>query len=166
MAEHPAHGLAAMAANAAEELRGYMNPADPFPWELTATDHLDLLPRLYGTMSQLAECVASLAQATTDETAKRWLTEGAKRMRTGCDHVKVAYNLLEDDPGDQPDSAPSARSAQVTADSPDKTVGAGGPRTHSSLDFPNPVAPSTPTRATGPRRATGQVSPPPSRRTL
>ena len=47
MTEHPAHQIAQMTATAAGELRGYMNPAGPFPWELTDGDHLALLPRAF-----------------------------------------------------------------------------------------------------------------------
>jgi hypothetical protein len=117
MAEHPAHGLAAMAENAAEELRGYVNPADPFPRELTGADHLDLLPRLCSTVSQLAGCIASLAEVTADETARHWLAEGAKRIESGYYAVQVGYNLLADNPSDQPGPARSdrARTVQVSA---------------------------------------------------
>ena len=39
MNRHPAHQIAETVMYAAEELRGYMNPDDPFPWELTEDDH-------------------------------------------------------------------------------------------------------------------------------
>ena len=44
MADHPARQLARMTADAAEELRGYTDPADHFPWELTEDDHRAILP--------------------------------------------------------------------------------------------------------------------------
>ena len=46
MNRHSAHQIAETVMYAAEELRGYMNPDDPFPWELTEDDHLAILPRL------------------------------------------------------------------------------------------------------------------------
>lgn len=113
MPDHPAHRLAEMAANAAQELRGYVNPSDPFPWELSAADRLELLPHLHGAVSQLAACIAALSQAGSNGTAKHWLAEGAQRMLSGCDAAAVAYNLL--------------------ADNPDKVISA----RISSLDFPN-----------------------------
>jgi hypothetical protein len=136
MAGHPAHGLAAMAANAAEELRSYVNPADPFPWELTGADRIDLLPRLYETVSQLAGCIASLAEATADEDARRWLTEGANQIASGYRAVQVGYDLLADDPGDQPGPARSG-TAQIVRVSASKAAegkeSASGRRTPQAL---------------------------------
>ncbi len=56
--------------------------------------------------------------------------------------------------------------ARVTADSSNKTVGAGGPQALSSLDFPNTAAPGAPAWPAAPRGATGQAGRPPARRAL
>src|SRR5208283_2708518 len=81
MAGHPARQLARMAADAAEELRGYTDPADPFPWELTEDDHRAILPRLHHAIADLAVCIDGIAQATADEQAKQQLAEGIGRLR-------------------------------------------------------------------------------------
>ena len=81
MTEHPAHQIAQMTANAAEELRGYMNPADPFPWELTDGDHLALLPRLSTAICDLAACIDGIAQMTADQDAGRLVGPRAATRR-------------------------------------------------------------------------------------
>lgn len=132
-----------MAENAAEELRSYVNPADPFPWELTRADHLDLLPRLYSTVSQLAGCIASLAETTADETARHWLAEGAKRIESGYYAVQVGYNLLADDPSDQLGPARSDRartvlvSASKTAEGKESASGRRTPQALAAEGFPH-----------------------------
>jgi GNAT superfamily N-acetyltransferase len=69
-----------------------------------------------------------------------------------------------------PPSGPSettARHAQVTATSPDKAKGAGGPRAHRSVDFPDLVAPVARARPrAGPPRAAAQASLSAARRAL
>lgn len=94
MTDHPAHQLARMAADAAEELRGYTDPANPFPWELTEDDHRAILPRLHHTIADLAVCIDGIAQATGDEHAKQQLAEGIGRLLSGCAHVSAATATL------------------------------------------------------------------------
>jgi hypothetical protein len=94
MAGHPARQLAQMAADAAEELRGYTDPADPFPWELTDDDHRAILPRLHRAIAELAVCIDGIAQATADEHAKQQLAEGIGRLLSGCAHLSAAGNAL------------------------------------------------------------------------
>ena len=94
MADHPARQLARMAADAAEELRGYTDPADPFPWELTEDDHRAILPRLHHAIADLAVCIDGIAQATGDEHAKQQLAEGIGRLLSGCAHVSAATATL------------------------------------------------------------------------
>jgi hypothetical protein len=94
MAGHPARQLARMAADAAGELRGYTDPADPFPWELTEDDHRAILPRLHHAIADLAVCIDGIAQATDDEQAKQQLAEGIDRLLSGCAHVGAAAAAL------------------------------------------------------------------------
>ena len=103
--EHPAHRIAGMAADVAEELRGYLAPAVDLPWELTEDDHRDLMPRLCDAVARLADCIGSIAQATTDEDAKRRLSAGARTILRGCAHVQAAGTVL---PGEQPGPGPGA----------------------------------------------------------
>jgi hypothetical protein len=92
--EHPAHRIAGMAADVAEELRGYLAPAVDIPWELTQDDHRDLMPRRCDAVARLAECIDSIAQATTDEDAKGQLIEGARTILRGCARVQAAGTVL------------------------------------------------------------------------
>jgi hypothetical protein len=101
MADHPARQLARMAADAAGELRGYTDPADPFPWELTEDDHRAILPRLHHAIADLAACIDGIAQATGDEHAKQQLAEGIGRLLSGCAHVSAATATLSS-PGTEP----------------------------------------------------------------
>ncbi len=110
MTQHPAHQLARMAADAAGELRGYTDPADPFPWELSEDDHRAILPRLHNAIAHLAVCIDGIAQATGDEHAKRQLAEGVGRLLSGCAHVKAAGVMLTL-PGGEPDAEPAITSA-------------------------------------------------------
>ena len=80
MADHPARQLARMAADAAEELRGYTDPADPFPWELSEDDHRAILPRLHHAIADLAVCIDGITQATAGEHARQQLAEGTGRL--------------------------------------------------------------------------------------
>ena len=116
MSQHPAHQLARMAADAAEELRGYTDPADPFPWELTEDDHRAILPRLHHAIAHLAVCIDGIAQATGDEHAKRQLAEGVGRLLSGCSHVSAAGAMLSL-PGEEPDAEPAItpQPAQLSA---------------------------------------------------
>ena len=74
MYRHPAHRIAETAMDAAEELRGYLNPNDRFPRKLTEDDHLALLPRLRKAIWDIAECIEGIARATPDERVKEKLT--------------------------------------------------------------------------------------------
>src|SRR4029077_12967286 len=103
MAGPPARQLARMAADAAGELRGYTDPADPFPWELTEDDHRAILPRLHHAIADLAVCIDGIAQATADEHARQQLTEGIGRLLSGCTHLSAATATLRS-PGKQPDA--------------------------------------------------------------
>ena len=105
MADHPARQLARMAADAAEELRGYTDPADPFPWELTEDDHRAILPRLHHAIADLAVCIDGIAQATGDEQAKQQLAEGIGRLLSGCAHLSAATATLSSR-GKEPDAEP------------------------------------------------------------
>ncbi|MGH3410751.1 MAG: hypothetical protein ACRDRJ_50890 [Streptosporangiaceae bacterium] len=116
MADHPARQLARMAADAAEELRGYTDPADPFPWELTEDDHRAILPRLHHAIADLAVCIDGIAQATGDEHAKQQLAEGIGRLLSGCAHLSAATATLSA-PGTEPDTEPviAAQPARLSA---------------------------------------------------
>ena len=116
MADHPARQLARMAADAAEELRGYTDPADPFPWELTEDDHRAILPRLHHAIADLAVCIDGIAQATGDENAKQQLAEGIGRLLSGCAHLSAATAALSA-PGTEPATEPvmTAQPARLSA---------------------------------------------------
>jgi hypothetical protein len=94
MVGHPARQLARMAADAAGELRGYTDPADPIPWELTDDDHRAILPLLHHAIADLAVCIDGIAQATADEHARQQLTEGIGRLLSGCTHLSAASTTL------------------------------------------------------------------------
>jgi hypothetical protein len=110
-----------MAADVAEELRGYLAPAVDLPWELTQDDHRDLMPRLCDAVARLAECIDSIAQATTDEDAKRQLTGGAWTILRGCAQVQAAGTVL---PGGQRGPGPGAATR---------------PASLAASDFPQPM---------------------------
>ena len=78
--EHPAHGIARMVEGAATELGGYLDPRDPFPWELTEEDHRAILPLLDRAISALSACLDGISQATADDYAKQQLTDGKYRL--------------------------------------------------------------------------------------
>jgi len=103
--EHPAHRIAEMAADVAEELRGYLAPAADLPWELSEDDHRDLMPRLCDAVARLADCIGSIAQATTDQDAKGQFAEGARTILRGCAQVQAAGTVL---PGEQRGPGPGA----------------------------------------------------------
>jgi hypothetical protein len=109
MAGHPARQLARMAADAAGELRGYTEPADPFPWELTEDDHCAILPLLHHAIADLAVCIDGIAQATGNEQAKQQLAEGIGRLLSGCAHLSAATATLSS-PGKKPDAEPDITS--------------------------------------------------------
>jgi hypothetical protein len=94
MTEHPAHRMAQVAADAAAELRGYLDPGVTIPWELTEDDHRAIVARLHDAISELAMCIEGIAQATGDERAHRQLTDAVARMRHGCVHISAAAATL------------------------------------------------------------------------
>jgi len=116
MAGHPARQLARMAADAAEELRGYTDPADPFPWELSEDDHRAILPRLHHAIADLAVCIDGIAQATASEHARQQLAEGIGRLLSGCAHLSAATAALSA-PGAAPDTklVITAQAARLSA---------------------------------------------------
>ncbi len=121
MNRHPAHQLARSAELAAEELRTYANPDEPFPRELTEDDHHDLLPPIRKAIADLAESINRIARATTDEGVKEMLTESARHIETGCDGIDEAQRAMED-------SGPEAE--------PDTTM---QPAALAASSFPHPI---------------------------
>jgi hypothetical protein len=157
-----------MAADVAEELRGYLAPAVDLPWELTQDDHRDLMPRLCDAVARLAECIDSIAQATTGENAKRQLTGGARTILRGCAQVQAVGTVL---PGGQRGPGPGAatRPAQLAAsDFPQPMTGrllqaasanpapattaTAGPARQAALEMPGGAAPEATEPASSPRR--------------
>ena len=96
MNRHSAHQIAETVMYAAEELRGYMNPDDPFPWELTEDDHLAILPRLDRSISALADGIRGIAQATGDEYAQRQLTDSYHRLVQASAGVRLALSSFDE----------------------------------------------------------------------
>jgi hypothetical protein len=95
MNRHPAHQIAETIMYAAEELRGYMNPDDPFPWELTDDDHLGLLPRLRKAIWDITECIDGIAGATPGERVKGKLTKSIQDLQAGCDGLEEAEQTMK-----------------------------------------------------------------------
>ena len=162
MADHPAHQLARMAADAAGELRGYTDPADPFPWELTEDDHRAILPRLHHAIADLAVCIDGIAQATGDEHAKRQLAEGIGRLLSECAHVSAASAALSA-PGAERDAEPviTTQPAQLSAaDFPAAmTAGVLQAATTPAPQAPGPAAAISPARARASRPHPGSSPP-------
>ena len=160
MAGHPARQLARMAADAAGELRGYTDPADPFPWELTEDDHRAILPRLHHAITDLAVCIDGIAQATGDEHAKQQLAEGIGRLLSGCAHVSAATATLSP-PGAEPDAEPviTTQPARLSAaDFPAAmTAGVLQAATTPTAQAPGPAAATSPARAPRIPPASGQL---------
>ena len=105
MNRHSAHQIAETVMYAAEELRGYMNPDDPFPWELTENDHLAILPRLDRSISALADGIRGIAQATGDESAQRQLTDSYHRLVQASAGVRLALSSFDDESGKELETA-------------------------------------------------------------
>ena len=152
MAGHPAGQLARMAADAAGELRGYTDPADPYPWELTEDDHRAILPRQHHAIADLAVCIDGIAQATGDQHAREQLTEGIGKLLSGCTHLSAASAVLST-PGAAPviTTQPAHLSA---ADFPAAmTAGMLQAATRPAAQAPGPAAaiPSAHSRAGRPR---------------
>ena len=162
MTGHPAHQLARMAADAAGELRGYTDPADPFPWELTEDDHRAILPRLHHAIADLAVCIDGIAQATGDEHAKRQLAEGIGRLLSECAHVSAASAALSA-PGAERDAEPviTTQPAQLSAaDFPAAmTAGVLQAATTPAPQAPGPAAAISPARARASRPHPGSSPP-------
>jgi hypothetical protein len=105
MNRHSAHQIAETVMYAAEELRGYMNPDDPFPWELTENDHLAILPRLDRSISALADGIRGIAQATGDEYAQRQLTDSYHELVQASAGVRLALSSFDDESGKELEKA-------------------------------------------------------------
>ena len=162
MTDHPARQLARMAADAAGELRGYTDPADPFPWELTEDDHRAILPLLHHTIADLAVCIDGIAQATGDEHVKRQLAEGIGRLLSGCAHVSAATTTLSA-PGAEPDAEPviTTQPAQLSAaDFPAAmTAGMLQAATRPTAQIPGPATAIPPAHARADRPRPGSSPP-------
>ncbi len=162
MVGHPARQLARMAADAAGELRGYADPADPFPWELTEDDHRAILPRLHHAIADLAVCIDGIAQATADEKAKQQLAEGIGRLLNGCAHVSAATATLSP-PGAEPDAEPviTTQPARLSAADVPAAMTAGmlHPVTTPTAQAPGPAAATSPARARASRSHPGSSAP-------
>jgi hypothetical protein len=150
--EHPAHRIADMAADVAEELRGYLAPAADLPWELSEDDHRDLMPRLCDAVARLADCIGSIAQATTDEDAKGQYFEGARTILRGCERVQAAGTVL---PGEQRGPGPGAAT-------PPQQLAASGfpqPMTGHLLQAASGSPPPAATATAGPARQAARQMP-------
>lgn len=102
MNRHPARQMAGTVEMAAAELRGYMDPDNPFPWELTEDDHRDLLPRMERAIMALGDSIRGIAQATGDEYAQQRLTDSYHRLVQASASVRLALSSLDDEPDDEP----------------------------------------------------------------
>ncbi len=111
MTEHPAHGIARMVEGAATELGGYLDPRDPFPWELTEEDHRAILPLLDRAISALSACLDGIAQATAGDYAKQQLTDGKYRLVQASAGVRLAVLSYEPD---EHDDVPGEEQETVT----------------------------------------------------
>jgi hypothetical protein len=162
MAGHPARQLARMTADAAGELRGYTDPADPIPWELTEDDHRAILPRLHHAIADLAVCIGGIAQATAGEHARQQLTEGIGRLLSGCTHLGAASTALGV-PGAEPDAEPviTTQPAHLpAADFPAAmTVGMLRTATRPAARTPGPTAAIPPAHAHAGRPRPGSSPP-------
>jgi hypothetical protein len=151
--EHPVHQLAGMAADAAGELRGYLALAAGLPRELTGDDHRGLVPRLHRAVSRLAGCISSIAQATSDDDAKRQLAGGARTILRGREHVQAAGTMLI---GGQRDPGPgtATRPPQLAAGDFPQPVTAHLLQAASTGLAPATTAPASPARRRIPCRTT------------
>jgi hypothetical protein len=150
MNKHPAHQMAETVTYAAEELRGYMDPSDPFPWELTEDDHRALLPCLDRSISALGDSIRGIAEATGDQYAKQQLTASYHRLVQASSGVRlVVLSSSDDDPDDKPAEKPeTAQPAAALAAS----------------SFPQPMSAgmlreAAPATATRPHATTAAVRP-------
>ena len=167
MMDHPAHRIAEMAADVAEELRGYLAPAPDLPWELSEDDHRRLMPRLCDAVARLADCIGSIAQATTDEDAKGQFIEGARTILRGCARVQAAGTVLLDEQcGPGPGATPPQQLAasdfpqpmaghllQAAGASPPPTTAASArPARQAAREMPDRTAAESAESARSPRR--------------
>jgi hypothetical protein len=158
MNRHSAHQIAETIMYAAEELRGYMNPDDPFPWELTEDDHFAILPRLDRSISALADGIRGIAQATGDEYAQRQLTDSYHRLVQASAGVRLA--LCSSD--DQPDEADEAGKELETAAEPAALAASSFPQPMTA-DVLQEAAPASATGATAAVARPAMASPRQSR---
>jgi len=149
MTEHPAHGIARMVEGAATELGGYLDPRNPFPWELTEEDHRAILPLLDRAISALSACLDGISQATADDYAKQQLTDGKHRLVQASAGVRLA--VLSYEPDDQ-DDAPGEETATQ-------------PARLSAADFPAVMTPGVLQAASNPPAQASGPAVSPARRT-
>jgi hypothetical protein len=128
MNRHPAHQMAGTVEMAAAELRGYMDPDDPFPWELTEDDHRDLLPLMERAIMALGDSIRGIAAATGDEYAQQRLTDSYHRLVQASANVRLALSSLDDEPDDEPgedlETAPHAAALAAASFPQPMTAGA------------------------------------------
>jgi hypothetical protein len=116
MAEHPAHGIARMVEGAATELGGYLDPRDPFPWELTDDDHRAILPLLGRAISAVSACLDGISQATAGDYARQQLTDSKLRLVQAAAGVRLAVLSYEpDDEDDAPGQETATQPARLSA---------------------------------------------------
>jgi len=72
------------------------------------------MPRLCDAVARLADCIGSIAQATTDQDAKGQFLDGARTILRGCAQVQAAGTLLPGEPGG-PGPAAATRPQQLAA---------------------------------------------------
>jgi hypothetical protein len=152
MNEHPALGMAGTVMDAAEELRGYLDPDNPAPWELTEDDHRALMPRLERAISAIGDSIRGIAQATGDEYAGQRLTDSYHWLV----QASAAAGLAAlSGPGDEPDGKPAeepdtaAEPAALAASSFPQSLTAGllrdaapAPQPRATVTLPFPGTPS------------------------
>ena len=105
-----------MLEGAATELGGYLDPGDPFPWELTDDDHRAILPLLGRAISALSACLDGIAQATADDYARQQLTDGKHRLVQAAAGVRLAVLSYEPDDEDEvPGEDQETQAARLSA---------------------------------------------------
>ena len=110
MDRYPAYQAAETIRYAAEELRGFTDPDNPF-WELTENDHRTLLPHLEQAISALGDSIREIAKATGGEYAQQRLIDSYHRLVQAKANLGLAMSELDEEPEGQTDD----RSAQVLA---------------------------------------------------
>jgi hypothetical protein len=99
-----------MVEGAATELGGYLDPRDPFPWELTEDDHRAILPLLDRAICALSGCLDGISQATAGDYARQQLTEAKYKLVQASAGIRLAVLSYEPDdqddaPGEEPETA-------------------------------------------------------------